>query len=178
MGRSKGAFVMMVGLVLVLISQQAVADEDNTSLDKEIYREIATQSIELLQTDLDEESINALLKMQDRLILLAAVECIRFAELNPEHATLMNLAIDNNQTMKSLSLEEIEADWHQGGVAREHGIDWDGMPHFSPAVNAVEAVVHPATVYILLELYRDDGDAEHLMQAIDELNEVLQHLSS
>jgi hypothetical protein len=99
------------------------------------------------------------------------------AETPETEVKMMEATIENAKTMSGLSLDEIEAQWHEGGFLKEKGIDIAGMDHFDEAMCHYDAVVHPATAIICLKEYKKTNDETLLDQVKDELAEVKEHLA-
>jgi len=89
---------------------------------------------------------------------------------------LMKQLITQAKVLSTLSLEDIEKLWHDGGYAKKEGIDIHKFDHFDEVMCHYDAVVHPATAIICLNEYKKDNKEEHLDQVKDELSEVIEHM--
>lgn len=109
----------------------------------------------------------------EKLIDIAIEGCEKYkaeTDTPEEEKKIMQIVIDNAKSMSSLSLDEIEEQWHDGGYLRSKGIDPEKYDHFSKVFCYVDTVVHPATCVICLK----EGESE---QVKDELKEVLEHIT-
>lgn len=97
-------------------------------------------------------------------------------ETPPEEVKIMKITSENAKRMSSLTLDEIKAQWHKGGVLKANGIDINKFNHFSVVMCYYDAVVHPAIAIICLKEYRKTENEELLDQLEYELAEVRQHL--
>ena len=98
------------------------------------------------------------------------------AETPPEETKIMQLTIDNAQNMTSLTLADIESQWHEGGFLKTNGVDLGEYDHFSEVMCHYDGVVHPATAIICLKEYKKTNNADLLEQIKDELAEVREHM--
>ena len=79
--------------------------------------------------------------------------------------------------MTALTLEEIEPAWHEGETFAEVGLDTHALDHFGPAQSHMDTIIHPATAVIALRACEVSGTEDHLDRVIDELSQVVDHLS-
>ncbi len=145
------------------------------AIDKDNFEKLANSSIQQVLSGKDIDA-DAMIKDQKELIKIAIAGCKTYIEKHPEDSKLLQLVMDNAATMQSLSLEEIEEQWHEYGVLTSKGFDTDAFEQFSPAISLMDSIVHPATAVIVLNNYKKDGDSDALLQIKDELAEVLEHL--
>ena len=89
---------------------------------------------------------------------------------------IMQLVINNAYKMKSLTLDEIESQWHEQGALKAKGIDMSKFDHFDEVMCHFDTVVHPATAIICLNEYKKTKNEELLEQVKAELAEVKEHL--
>ena len=94
----------------------------------------------------------------------------------PDEVKLMKITVENAAKMKSLTLSEIEAQWHDGGFAKSSGIDISKFKHFDKVMCYYDGVVHPATAVICLREYKKTSNEDLLDQIKDELAEVVEHM--
>ncbi len=145
------------------------------AFDKSAYKDLATQTVRKAISG-NINNVDALIKKQEELIQLGVKGCRQYAKNSDKHTKLMNLVADHASDMKKMSLDEIESAWHEGGFLKENGIKYEDLDHFGKAVSLMDAVVHPATTYILLNKYKKTGNAALLDQVKGELTEVLDHM--
>ena len=119
--------------------------------------------------------IDYLLEQQARLVKLGVEACIQYSKKHPKAKRILELVTTNAETMKQLSLSEIEEKWHHGGEFKKMGYSVK-EDHFGAVGNLIDAVIHPATTFIALSHYKQDKKPEHLQQVVAELSEVLVHI--
>ena len=73
------------------------------------------------------------------------------------------------------TLESIEHNWHKGDAIHLAGLGdiYDKIAKQSPAIVAIDAVVHPVTAILALQAYKKDQKKDHLDQVVTELKELL-----
>ncbi len=120
---------------------------------------------------------DALIAMQVELEKIGVDGAREHAMEVPEDAQVLRYVADSADEMMALSLDGIEAAWHDGEAFEAIGIDIEDYDHFSPVVGHVDAVVHPATAIIALREYKKTEDKMYLLQVKDELAEVVEHLA-
>jgi len=163
-----------------LISAVALAQTQH-EFDKTTYDQVAKKTIG--QVLGGSANADQLLGNMRQLITLGVAGCREHLE-EPEtpetEKKVMQAVIDNAQGMQTLTLEEIEAQWHEGGFLKGQGVDIEQFDHFSEVLCHYEAVVHPATCVICLRQYgnasSEDEREELLEQVKGELQEVREHL--
>ncbi len=161
--------LMAAGLIWTGLTSMSLA------MDVASYKSIAKNTIkEALSGSISD--IDKLIADQEKLVALGVQGCKDYAKKDSKYEKLMTLVVDNADKMKAMSLEEIEDKWHNGGTLYDNGIDFDAIDHFGPAISYMDAVVHPATTYIVLTQYKKTKDADLLSQVKDELSEVLEHM--
>ncbi len=145
------------------------------ALDVAGYRAIVGETVMAINAgDVD---VAHLVGLQEQLIAMGVAGAEEYAADAPDHAELMRFVAKSAPAMTELTLEEIEPAWHEGEAFAEVGIDVHDLDHFGPAVSHMDAIIHPATAVIALRAYAASGDEDHLDQVIDELSEVVEHLS-
>lgn len=144
------------------------------ALDVARFKALASQTVQDLNSG--NPDIGVLIARQEELIVIGVDGCRDLAAIDPAASPVMRLVVDGAEGMKHMDLDEIEEAWHDGGVLDEHGIDFDDLDHFGPVVSHMDAVVHPATAYLLLKQYQRDGNRAHLRQVKEELSEVIKHI--
>lgn len=163
-----------VSLMLAL-----VAGSSAWAFDKIQYQAKVDATFALLgAASVDAAKVTAL---QEDLIRIAKTGIEGYAIPNSSYRALLsfmlqNLAPDAGAVAANLtlSLEEIERDWHECGKPRAQGYDCpkDGNRHFELISSLMDTVIHPATVILLMRA----PDAAAVAQAKDELAEVKEHL--
>ncbi|MBV7296269.1 hypothetical protein [Enterovibrio paralichthyis] len=143
-------------------------------LDVEKYNALA---LEVVQGALSgNPNIDDLIAKNKQLVTMGKAACQARATSSPQDAPLMNLVAKNADHMQTLSLEEIEEQWHDGEFVTANGIDLDAYDHYGEAISLMDTVVHPATSVIALDLYKQTGDEALLEQVKDEVTEVMEHI--
>lgn len=167
--RRRGVAVVLAGL-LVLISQAAAA------FDAAGFTALANQTIRQANMGVAGD-IDELIRMQEAMIEMGVQGIEGYVANNPRHAKLLRAVAANAETMKRLSLDDIEAQWHQGEYLDSRGLGHEDLDHFGPVVSLMDAVIHPATAYICLTQYKETGDSTLLARASAELVEVVAHVA-
>ena len=120
--------------------------------------------------------IDKLIKMQEEMVVIGAKACEQYAGKRPDDAKMLKLVAANADKMKSMSLSEIEAEWHEKGFLKSQGINTAQLEEKSVTGSLMDTVVHPATTFIALNDYKKSKDPALLEQVNDELKEVLHHI--
>ena len=168
----KKAIVRTILVALFLVGFVSTA----SAMDKAGFKEMAKDTIrQALSGSISD--IDGLIAQQEKLVAIGVQGCREYAKASPKDAKLMNFVADNAEKMKAMTLDEIEAAWHDGEALKEIGLDFDSIEHFGAALSHMDTVVHPATTYIALKKYKETKDEDLLEQVKDELSEVLEHLT-
>lgn len=102
---------------------------------------------------------------------------IEYLRNNPRvNGQPLQLTILSAEKMKAMSLDQIEADWHEGNYLATKGIEKDKIDHFGPMMSLMDTVIHPATSFLALKEYKKTGNPDLLQRVKAELVEVLVHL--
>ena len=169
-------FDLIFLVMIVAISTNAFAGSEH-EFDKKAYDKIAKKTIGLvISGNVDADKMSA---DMEKLVALGVQGCKKHmskAKTPPVEAKIMKAVIDNADKMKSLTLAEIEVQWHEGNVLKAKGIDIGSYDHFAAVMCHLDAVVHPATAIICLKEYKKTNKEELLEQVKDELAEVREHL--
>lgn len=120
--------------------------------------------------------IDAMIAIQEELMVIGMQGGVQYLQMNPEGGVALQATILNAESMKALSLEQIEALWHEGQFLQARGIDTEHLDHFGAEVSLMDTIIHPATSYLALKQYKRTGDPDLLTRAKAELMEVLIHL--
>lgn len=145
--------------------------------DKEAYGKIVKKTIGGIVTgNVNPEKMIADMEKLIEMGIGGCEEHMREPETPRTESKIMQITIDNAHKMKSLTLDEIEAQWHEGGVLKSNGVNIDQYNHFSEVMCHYDAVVHPATAIIALKEYEKTGKEDLLEQVKAELEEVKEHL--
>ncbi|MGA1823622.1 MAG: hypothetical protein ACMUIP_03085 [bacterium] len=169
---------LCIFLVMFLLGFAAGAKAQTIhQFDVAIYKEIARQTV----GNIIKGTVNAdeMIANMEKLLALGKEGCAEHmneAETPPVEAKLMKLALENAEKMISLSLEQIEEKWHEGGFPKSNGIDIEKFDHFSEVMSHYDSLVHPATAIICLKEYKTTKNNDLLEQVKDELAEVIEHL--
>lgn len=144
------------------------------AFDKADYKQTVGETIMAIQSgDVD---VDTLIAKQMHLMDLGVGALRDYATAHPDSAKLLNFVADQAPSMPDMSLDQIEAQWHEGGALDTIGIKLHDLDHFGEEVSLMDTVVHPATAVIALRRFKTDGNEDHLDQVIDELSEVVEHL--
>ena len=146
------------------------------ALDTKTYVKYAQTTIDEANTGFV-ANINELIQMQKTLVQLGIEGGRYYIQKHPEHAKLLQTVVDNAPAMMKMSLDEIEAQWHEGAYMKSRGFDLEKMDHFGELFSLMDAIIHPATSYIALTEYKKTRNADHLARASAELIEVVEHVA-
>lgn len=169
--------VAVVCVVALSCGPAVMAQDTHHEWDVKGYDAIAKSIIgSVIAGNID---VNSMMNDCQKLVEMGVEGCEEHMgepETPADEKKLMQLTIDQVDKMVQLTLEEIEAQWHDGGAAKTQGIDLDKWDHFAEVCCHYDAVVHPATCVIALKAYSENGDEAYLDQIQDELAEVREHL--
>jgi len=139
--------------------------KQNTKEMKEhiqVYKDSAAKLVELNKANGDKKEIN---KLSLELIEKAKPIMMAIKTKQPQCAELMDTVISKATLMTKLTLEEIEADYHDGAALPKSPEEcYEGK----------ELIIHPATVAIITNKKRLNKD--HRTQIDDEIEEVIAHI--
>lgn len=147
----------------------------SSAMEKGRYEEIVSKTVHQVLSS-DEPDVAALIADQEELMSIGVDACREYAAAHADDAKLLDLVIANADAMKTMTLDEIEEQWHDYGFLESQGVDAEAYEHFAPVISLMDAVVHPATAIIAIRKYESTRDRDDLMQVKDELSEVLEHL--
>lgn len=142
------------------------------ALDTESFLKIARDSIKAVKKA-KVKDVDSLIEKQKELIRLGIEGCLEFAEKSPNDAKMMQLIVLNSLKMQTLTLDEIEKEWLEGGYLKSHGINVDKYAQTDIQVNHYDSIVNPATAIIALTEYKRSQDPELLNQVHETLSEVV-----
>lgn len=163
---SNRKYILLISLLFTL---ESLADEWNN------FRSIANSTIATVRNGAIKD-IEKLLKMQQQLIQLGIEACLDYAKIHPEDTAIMEVVIQNADVMKTLTLQQIENQWHSKQALLDKGINPKKLDHNSLTGNLIDTVIHPATAYIALDKFKKTGDKKLLERVDQELSELLFHL--
>lgn len=147
----------------------------SSAMDFDGFRSLAQHTVRQMNMGVAGD-IDALIAMQEELMVIGMQGGVKYLQLTPEGGVALQTTILNAESMKKLSLDQIEELWHEGKFLQAKGIDTEHLDHFGAEVSLMDAIIHPATSYLALRAYRNSGDPELLTRAKAELVEVLIHL--
>ena len=159
----------------IFISAMITASSSALALDVENFEKVANDTIRQMNSGVVGD-IDALIAMQEQLMILGLEGGVEFLQGNPKDGTPLKIVLENAESMKSLSLDEIESLWHEGNYLKKKGIDPEKIDHFGPMMSLMDSVIHPATSYLLIKEYKRTGNPDLLVRVKAELFEVLEHI--
>jgi hypothetical protein len=145
------------------------------ALDFDNFRKLAQDTIRQMDMGVVGD-IDAMIAIQEELIVIGMEGGVDYLQQSPADGQPLQITIMNAERMKEMSLDEIEAQWHEGAYLAKRGIEKDKIEHFGPVMSLMDTVIHPATSYLALIEYKHTGNPEMLARAKAELEEVLIHL--
>ena len=113
-----------------------------------------------------------------KMLNLAAGFAAQYKVKYPTGAKLMDLMISKKDSLASMSLAAIDAEFEATAINKAHGaaisldLTAEENEHFG---NPVDCFVHPATTAICARLWEQDHKQEHLTRLQSELQEVVEH---
>lgn len=156
---------------MVLLNCSTLAN----ALDIETFNKLAGDTIKQMNMGVVGD-IDALIAMQEQLMIIGLEGGIAYLETGVKNPTPLMLVLENAESMKSLTLDEIENLWHGGNFLKSKGIDPEKIDHFGPMMSLMDSVIHPATSYLLIKEYKRTGNPDLLVRVKAELFEVLEHV--
>lgn len=156
------------GVVISICAAQA-------ALDVSAYRRLAEETMrEAISGKVDD--VETTLRRVDAIIAIAVDGARSHAREVPADAKVLEFVVANIAKMKSLGLDDLEAQWHDGAAFKEIGVDWKKVDQFGKLASLADAIIHPVTAHVLLREYAKSRDAKLLDRVKEELNEVLEHV--
>ena len=141
------------------------------------FVQIAHKTMDTVKSgSISNNDADALIKMQEELISIGKQAIKEYSTKHPKTAKMLDLVYDKADTMASLTLPEIEEQWHEKGYLKSKGIRTDALEEKSVTGSLMDTIVHPATAIIALRDYKKSKDAKLLQQVNDELEEVVHHV--
>ncbi|MFH1076097.1 MAG: hypothetical protein V1753_04545 [Pseudomonadota bacterium] len=161
--------------LLVVCGVAGVVFADDAKWDHTKYLELAKDTMaKIIGGDMD-GAISQLDTLTD-IGVAGAKEHISEADTPDNEKKIMQEVIDNHEQMGSMSVEDIEKEWHEGGHMKAKGVEISSFDHYSEVMCHYDAVIHPITAAICLKGYKKSSDKEMLEQAKAEIEEVIQHV--
>lgn len=155
----------------------AALGQTKNKFDNAVYEKLAKKTIAaVISGKIDAKQM---LSDLEKMVAMGIAGCkvhINKKGTPAEEKKIMKLVVEHADKMAELTLEQIEEQWHEGGVLKENDIDIDKYEHFSVVMCRLDAVVHPATGIICVNDYKKSKDDELLEQIKAELEEVVEHL--
>lgn len=151
-------------LMAFLVACSHGAKESTNDMKKhiQVYKDSAAELVKLNKANGDKNEIN---KLSLDLIEKAKPIMLALKTKLPQCSELMDTVISKATLMTTLTLEEIEADYHDGAALPKSPEEcYEGK----------ELIIHPATVAILTSKKRLNKD--HRTQIDDEIEEVIAHI--
>jgi len=175
MKRMKWFSFILVFLVAFIVTNAFAQTEHQ--FDKKTYVKIAKKNIGRILTG--KVNADVMLSDMEKLVDLGIEGCkehMSEPETPKNEVKMLSTLIDNSGKLTSLTLEQIEEQWHEGGVLKNKGIDIGTMDHFDEAMCHYDSIIHPATAIICLKEYKKTNNEELLDQMKAELAEVAEHM--
>ena len=168
----------MIRIIRIALASALVALTGQTAsaMDVPGFTRLAQDTIRQMNMGVAGD-IDALIADQEAMIEKGIEGISEFIEQNPEYGPLLRLVANNAEAMKEMTLDEIEAQWHEGAYLKARGHDPEKLDHFGAVVSLMDSIIHPATSYLALQEYKKTGDSTLLTRAAAELIEVVEHVA-
>ena len=139
------------------------------------FQKVSKELIDLVtDTKIDQALI---LKKADELMAMGVDIAKDVSAHEAECKQVLEVFIQDSQKMKQLSMEEMEALYHDGGIFEKKGINIDpDDDKYEECFETSHFIVHPATVPILISAYNKDHDKMHLNTIKEELVTLYNHV--
>lgn len=164
---------MKKSLLYSTILSLAIAISPAFGSEADHFREAVEHAIKPIVS----EDIAAALKETEALVKQGAKIVAEEAhELHDDkERKLAELTAANAEKMLSMSSEELEEGWIHGEALASEGVDLAEYDHFSKVMSYYDMVIHPAMAHSLLKEYQESRKRHLLVQAREELSELLEH---
>jgi hypothetical protein len=169
--------IFTVVIVLIAVMYTNALAQTHHEFDKKTYVRLTKKNIGRILTG--KVNPDTMLADMEQLLDLGIQGCkdhMSEPETPKSEARMLQYTIDAANKMKSMSLEQIEEQWHEGGYLKSKGIDISKMDHFDEVMCHYDSIVHPATAIICLQEYKKSNNEELLEQMKAELAEVAEHM--
>jgi hypothetical protein len=102
------------------------------------------------------------------------------AAQDPANRKVLEFVAASVDKMYGETLQSIEDNWHRGDAVHLAGLGetYDKIAKDSPAIVAIDSVVHPVTAILALQAYKKDQKTKHLNQVAAELKELLEAMKN
>lgn len=169
--RLLAALAALVAFASAPVTRAADLDEDASQFIK-LANGIIAQAV------LGKIDVAAVRTDTVKMLDLAAGFAARYKAKYPAGAKLMDLMISKKDSLASMSLATIDAEFEAAAINKAHGaalgldLTAEENEHFG---NPVDCFVHPATAAICAALWEQDHKQEHLTRLQSEMQEVVEH---
>jgi len=162
-------------LIGFIASVAFVVSGNVNGADLDSFTKIAKSTMDSVSNG-NVDDIDKLIAMQEQLMSIGQQAITEYMEKNPDSAKMLKLVNENASKMKTMSMAEIESQWHEKGFLKNQGITGAFLEEKSVTGSLMDTVVHPATAIIALNQYKKTKDKKLLQQVHDELEEVIHHV--
>lgn len=168
------SFILVILIVLVWTSAFAQTKHE---FDKSAYDKIAKKTVgRVISGNIDADKMLEDMEKLVELGIAGGKEHMSEPETPPVEAKMMKITIENVGSMRSLTLEDIESQWHEGGFLKANGVDIGSFSHFDEIMCHYDLIVHPLTAIICLNEYKKAKNEDLLEQVKAEIGEAREHL--
>ena len=91
-------------------------------------------------------------------------------------ANMMKILIENHEKMTSMSLNDLETQWHQGAALKAKGLDISKLDPLGETMRHLELLVCPAEAIVCIKQYKKTKDEELMAKVEESLVEARDHL--
>jgi len=170
----KTKLIALLAASAALLVSRSVATEldDNAATFIKLANGVIAQAV------LGKIDVAAVQKDTATMLNLAEGFAVKYKAKYPAGAKLMDLMISKKDSLSSMTLEAIDAEFEAQAINKAHGkeigldLTDEANEHFG---NPVDCFVHPATVAICAGLWAKDQNPERLKRIQAEFQEVVEH---
>ncbi|MGA1845038.1 MAG: hypothetical protein ACMUIS_10800 [bacterium] len=167
---------VVVLVVIAMVCVYAFA-ETGHQFDKTTYVKVTKKNIgRILTGNISPSTMKADMEKLISIGLDGCREHMSEPDATPVEKKLLEITIKSVDSMRGLSLDQIEEMWHEGGFLKSQGVDIMKLDHFSHAMCHYDSVLHPLTAILCLNEYERTQKDEYLDQMKAELAEVAEHM--
>lgn len=138
------------------------------ALIKEVIKAAASKSV---------ADIDGLIAKLDKAAAIGADFCKEVAAKDAKNKPILDFTAASIEKMRATSSTDFEEQWHEGKAFKAAGHDINLLDQTGMAASATDSIIHPLTARAALVAYKTAPSPELLKTVVEELEEVLGHLT-